>query len=395
LVLEISLANNWEKYQEIRQDWIDLLGRTAHAKPFSDPDFCQLWVKRREKYPSQPHVVTLNNNQGMAVALAPFCVTTTKKKGIRIKRLRFMVSTPYFDSDLVPENLNQGYTENMLRNALRNRSVDIVELYSIPRESANLPRIEKALKNMGLSTQVYHQDPWKNDKIQVTGTWEEYLAEKSQQNRYNLRRTARKIEKNGDIEIERHRDLKPGTMDHITQIVKGGWKNASEYSTKGFWREFIKLLDRKQWLDLFLLRYDQKPAAFLLFLRYRSTMYAIQTAYDSVLSRYSPGVYLIQKAIERTFNQPEGITEIDFLTHYPHTARFSNQTGTRLKIRGFPKKPRSRLLSMGFRIRSRIRETRGKKTVQYPTTRQVLEHLDHLENQEHEENLRHREPLDQ
>ena len=373
--LPLAITDDWDRYEDLHEDWLNLLKGSPRPTPFEDPDFCRLWLRYREKS-GDPFVTVLTDGDGHLKAIAPLCIVTSTKMRIRLRRLRFMVSVPYLDSDFIPQNIDSTTIESLLSHAIEHSGADLVELFSFPRQSGSVLAVEKAMKRMGLRFEISHSRPWKNALIRLSGTWEEYLARRSAKFRYGLRRSQRKFQNLGEVRVERYRS--PDNLDELIpcleRISKSSWKDSSEYAKGGFFRELIQLTSSKGWLDLHLLILDDNPVAFLVLLRFRDTIYAMQSAYDPDFSKASPGVYLISKVLEDTLTHPGGEIWFDFLTNYDYLARFADCTGARVKILGFPKGVRPWAFSCGYRLRTALTSERG--TIRSKEARQLLTVLD-------------------
>ncbi len=358
-VLRAVLADGWSEIEPLRGEWLDICRNAPNATPFADPDFCKLWLKHR--VPSAiPRVVMLKDDQGRPQALAPLCIAPTRKSGLTIKRLRFMVAVSWLDSDFLLMHPGAGAVPDVLAAATVNCDFDMLDLFAIPCSSPSLPAIEVFGARKGYTLGYLRPPRWTNSLVSLDGTWEDYLARRSARTRYVMRRVDRKMGRCGSAEIEKSGgpDGLEGSLSTLECIVAKSWKDPSSYLRGGFWREFIELMSEKGLLSLYILRIDDRPAAFVVLLRHHKTIYWMQTAYDSDYAHLSPGTYLTTKAMRDCFQHKSLETTMDFLTTYPFLERLADSTQSRLRVRCFPKNPRGRLLSVAFRLSDGLRRRR-------------------------------------
>ncbi len=356
--LKVTIARTWDEFEDIRPDWIALLQDLRRPSPFLDPDFCEIWLRYREES-AIPFIVGLESPEEGLLGLLPFSVLDSRKGGVRLRRLRFAVTASYLDSDFLVKNLRDSEVADAVSYAFGASEADMIDLHSFPSASRNVFSVEQAMRKGGLGFRICHSMPWRNAVVRLDRSWDEYLSTRSAKLRYNLRRAERKLMSLGRIRVERHRH--PSDMDgllrDINTIIESSWKRHLEYVRGTFWGEVLHLLDRRGWLEAHVLRLDDHPVAFLLLLREGKTVYSMQTAYDTDYSEGSPGTYLIYKALDAIFKQPEGQVRMDFLTNYQYLIPFSDYSCGRVGVQAFSRSIRGRIISLLFALRSRRRQS--------------------------------------
>ncbi len=363
ICMDAFLANDWEKYSELRSSWLSLLGSIPHPSPFLDPDLCRLWMESYNPSGS-PLAVGVEQSGGLS-GLAPLSLNRISRFGIELDRLQFMVSVPWLDSDLLYQSDGEPETTIALDSALDLSGADMVELSGIPVSSATATSLERYASRRGLMFDILYSDSWSSSGINLVGEWPDYLKQRSSKTRYNVRRSTRRVESAGKVGVQRvtAQDNVREVKSIVSEIIQDSWKDPGSYSREGFWTGLVELMHRNDWLDLHVLSISGDPSSFVLLLRYGDTAYAMQTAYVANYSNLSPGIYILTSVLERYFRE-KPVRRLDFITSYPYLRKLSNYTRGRLKLRLLPLSLRGALLK-SFR---RYQEMRSDQITRFKST---------------------------
>lgn len=349
--MKVLIEDGWDGIQGMRDDWLSLLGRESPGTPFLDPDFCRLWLRFRSgAVRERPLVATLYDRDELQ-ALAPMCVAVRGRSILSLTRLRFMVSAPYLDSHFLPRSLGGSTLERLLTETFAAPGCEMMDLFSIPRDSVQLGSIERVIRRLGLRFEACHSPAWMGSCGLVRKDWPTFLARRSPKTRYNLRRATRGVESMGRHRVERFTaSSEPGPlMQDLGRIAGRSWKQSGDFARGAFWAELVDLMRKKGWLDARVLYVRDSPAAFVILLRYRDVAYFMQTAYDREFSEASPGIYLISRVLESIHGESGETLRYDFLTNYHYLRSLSDVSRSRIKIRGYPAGLRGAALALGFR----------------------------------------------
>lgn len=354
--MKVVLADSWEKYRELGSGWERLLADIPHPSPFLHPDLCRIWT---EHSPGRTRlaVIGLFDGSDSLCVVAPLCLHVTKKLGREIRRLKFMIPVRWLDSDFVPPGPEEGMMRIISQTALEEFDPDVVELSGVPYPSPTLDSMERLSRTGPFHLEILKSTQWRNSGVHLTGDWEEYLVRLSSKTRYNFRRAERGVKSEGNAVIERYgeNDDIDDVARELEGIMEGSWKDPDPYRSGGFWKQMIKLMQRRGWLDLRLLRIDDHPAAFVVLLRYPGTIYFMQTGYHRDFAEASPGTYILSKVMQSCFEEKGSATRIEFLSSYPYLRKLADFTTERVEIKAYPTTLEGRLLSSAFHLWRHLR----------------------------------------
>jgi CelD/BcsL family acetyltransferase involved in cellulose biosynthesis len=183
-------------------------------------------------------------------------------------------------------------------------------------------------------------------RVDISGSWDEYLAGRSSQVRSGLRRKRAMLEQGGPISFELLRpqpaDL-PAILEEAIAIEADGWKEAAGSSLRrnAALREFVCALSERfaaaGALRVGFLRAAGQGVAMSILLEHDQRYWEIKIGYRESVSRASPGRLLLWETLREAFNrgmrgyeflgsgdgqQPDwatGSTALHTLVYYPWT----------------------------------------------------------------------------
>ena len=193
---------------------------------------------------------------------------------------------------------------------------DIMYLNDIPQSSSliNLLKNRDVIQNFSVEKGVIC--PY----LTLPGSTEELLKNLSESFRINLQRYMRKLQRDrGKVNlIEYHETM---TLDKAMQIffrihqlrwtAKGESGAFKDQAFRNLFMDSAKLLAEKDWLRLYFLTVDNKPAATMFALEYNKKMYYNISGFNPSYSAYGVGNLLILKILEECITK--GIEEFDFM----------------------------------------------------------------------------------
>lgn len=193
--LTISVHENLEGLEALRPEWETLLAEYPQATIFSTYEWLASWWRAFGRQ-DRLLVLAFRDATGALVALAPLAITAHRSFAFRSRRLRFMGDGSY-DSDNLDFPVKPGF-ENQFADALlhflksRSRRWDFAELNTMPPQSLAANVLRQALAQRRW-TEIEKQRP--ASAIALPATWEDYLAQLSSEDRKNLVRYTRRLEK--------------------------------------------------------------------------------------------------------------------------------------------------------------------------------------------------------
>jgi CelD/BcsL family acetyltransferase involved in cellulose biosynthesis len=157
--------------------------------------------------------------------------------------------------------------------------------------------------------------------IDLNGGWGAYLAGRSSKWRSNLRRTERRLGRQGRVDYLRYRprgqahgeeDPRWDLYDLCEEIARRSWQGSSTSGTtlshesvRQFLRSVHAVAARAGAVDLNLLLLDGRPLAFAYNYYWRGHVYGLRAGYNAELSREGAGNLLLARAIEDSFRRGE------------------------------------------------------------------------------------------
>ncbi len=153
--------------------------------------------------------------------------------------------------------------------------------------------------------------------LEISGSWDDYLAGFTSKARSELRRSWRRLAERGEVALDARADRDAlDVLDEALALEAAGWKGrggtalAVAEADGRFFRGLAAWAAAQGWLRLTTLRLDGRAAAFALELEAHGVRYGLKTAYDESLARVSPGRLVIAARVEDAFRS--GCTSYDF-----------------------------------------------------------------------------------
>ena len=199
------------------------------------------------------------------------------------------------------------------------RDWDILELRWIDPGGPDSRRTEQAMRAAGFHACKSVWD--RTAMIDLEGGWDAYLAGRTGKWRNNLRRTERRLGRQGRVDYLRYRprgqalgeeDPRWDLYDLCEDIARRSWQGSSTRGTtlshesiRQFLRSSHVVAARAGAVDLNLLLLDEQPLAFAYNYCCRGHVYGLRAGYDAELSREGAGNLLLARAIEDSFRRED------------------------------------------------------------------------------------------
>jgi CelD/BcsL family acetyltransferase involved in cellulose biosynthesis len=150
-------------------------------------------------------------------------------------------------------------------------------------------------------------------------SWESYLATLGAEHRYNFNRKRKRLSRDYTVQFDRV-TTQAECRESIDLVIaqhnlrwrdRGGSDAFHAPGLVEFHREFSRVALERDWLRLYVLRLDGKPAATLYGFLYRRTFYFYQSGFDAAYEKHSVGLVTMGLAIKSAIE--EGAEEYDLL----------------------------------------------------------------------------------
>jgi CelD/BcsL family acetyltransferase involved in cellulose biosynthesis len=193
---------------------------------------------------------------------------------------------------------------------------DLCDLYEQAAGSALVKQLQSGFRERGYLVGMTADSvcPY----LHLDGSWQQFLASKSQKFRKNLKAARRKLEgvgklayvscQDGDMisELERYAALEDRSWKADKKV---GCNRSSRYF--GFYRDLAATLGPTKHFQVRFLTLDGEPIAGTFGLLHYQHYYSLQIVHNAAHSKHSPGTLLEALEIEECFDR--GYREYDFL----------------------------------------------------------------------------------
>lgn len=337
-MISVTCVNTQEALIQVAPEWDRLCEEAPTPSVFLTLDWIRAWWNAFPRY-SQLRVLLIKKN-GYLIAAAPLVIVPLGFRGSPLTVIRFL-GHPVADyrDFLLPLRLED--RAESLRAILfflldHNREWTFLDLADLPEDSTTCHLLTPLLEEAGVLWRV--QSTYLCPYIDLTEEVPRGLLGRDRKSRYNLRRSWRRLEALGKIQIRRYEDpsevdqLLPQLLAILRQRRSRDGVTTPFFSPMGlpFLREIAAQFLKRGWLDLVTLEVGSNVIAFSYSFIHRGRYYYYLTGYDPVFAAYSPGVLLLAHLIDRV--QQEGLRHFDF-TKGEEEYKQRWATGTRRNMR--------------------------------------------------------------
>ncbi len=157
-------------------------------------------------------------------------------------------------------------------------------------------------------------------RINISGSWDEYLEKKSSKHRANVRRLLRQFESTSEFSVKRELLVTNELIAEIANVERKSWK-ATEGSLRMegegelFYAQFLARFSEKGILELWCCRFNTTLLAYLITFNYQNRIFYYNGAYRADSAAFhtgiSPGTVLIAIAVRSAHERK--LTSFDFL----------------------------------------------------------------------------------
>jgi CelD/BcsL family acetyltransferase involved in cellulose biosynthesis len=320
----VEVVNTEKRFEEIREDWTELLAHSSSNCIFLTWEWLYTWWKHfaekgRSHQGKKLHVLVIRSG-GDLIAIAPLASpSTTLIRLVHIRTLEFL-GTGSVGSD---------YLDIIARRGKEDEAMDILADYFL-REQFVLD-LKQLVKNRSLALQLavrLQQHRWKRSEIHTNicpfidlagHTWQSFQAGLGPKHRYNFHRRLKNLYRKFDASFECVVSEDQRSAALVTLVAlhnkrmqeRGGSDGLHSPELVGFHEELTRLALAQGWLRLFVLTLNDDKVAALYGFMYGKTFYFYQSGFDPRYSPYSVGLVTMGLAIEAAIE--DGCEEFDLL----------------------------------------------------------------------------------
>ena len=191
---------------------------------------------------------------------------------------------------------------------------EVVRLWPAERNGGLASMIDAALRKAGFWVQPYANSfNWYEDTRGKS--WQDYLSDRSQNHRHNIRRRRRDLEKSGSMELHLYtsdnttEEIQQGIDDYIIATVES-WKSPSSLVSRGM-LALMRMTGREDCLRIGILKYEGRPIAGQFWIVSAGVAHAMRISHNEDYKQLSPGVVLTAFVVEHLLDV-DHVNLIDF-----------------------------------------------------------------------------------
>jgi CelD/BcsL family acetyltransferase involved in cellulose biosynthesis len=315
--MELQLIDQPDEFFRMRDEWDALLGNSVSDCVFLTHDWLSTWWKHLA---ADRRLSILAARDGdRLVGLLPLAERTAQVARMIPRTLEFIASG-VIGSDYLDVIIAKEYEPEVMRmfSEYLSRRGMMLQFSQLRVGSSRVSLLADHLAQNNWIVSHFKQNvcPY----IDLRGhTWESYLGTVGPTLRKNVNRYLRNLPKDFDMRLlcaQSKSEAQPA-LDETVMLHRKRWEAAGKSeafqsaAVLAFHREFVDLAAERGWLRLLVLYLDDKAAAALYGLLYKSTFYFYQSGFDPDYGRHSVGAATMALAIKTAIEQ--GAAEYDFL----------------------------------------------------------------------------------
>jgi CelD/BcsL family acetyltransferase involved in cellulose biosynthesis len=306
--LHVETVRTLDAWKKLAGDWDRLLYQTPDWTPFQLFDVQQIWW---ESFGAEnlPYIVVLRDGPTVR-AIAPLQIQPTIYYGRPRRLLKFIGNHSEMDRPTILRNGDDSEAvDAIFAHLMRNADGwDSVLLYEQTDEGIVLASAENYLSERTLIGIVSGPDcPW----VDLTGSWDDFLASKSRGFRKSLRRKLARLQTEGKVEfttVDAWPELEAAFRAYL-EVEERSWKPekglgvAKDQKSLDYHRALVHALGPRGGIEIRILSVNERPIAATFGLLDSGRFLSLHIAHDRDFDRFSPGVlltaYELQECYER------------------------------------------------------------------------------------------------
>jgi CelD/BcsL family acetyltransferase involved in cellulose biosynthesis len=308
-----------EVLEALAADWRQLCKEgVSSPDPFCRPEWSIAYARAYEV--KQEILAVTARVNGRLRAVLPLVRQHGFMWGVPVRIMRRAVAedTPRFDA-AVGDGPEAGAAVQALWRSLRDDpNWDVIELARVP-ESASLWSLMAEAEKDGSPTGYRHsfRTPIVSLSDLPDGREDPWLARTSSHFRGELRRKTRRLEKQGQLRMERYDRAIPEILERYYELERSSWKGdegcavISDSHRLRYYNEIARTAECSGYLSIFFLTLDDRPIAGVFGMTYGRKCYSVRCAFNPAFSQYSAGHIVVNMLLRDCAARK--LAEYDFL----------------------------------------------------------------------------------
>lgn len=302
--MQIKIIDNYQDFLNLEDSWNTLFEKISEDRVHLSFEWFRCWWEAFGKNRKLFTFVITDNNE--VIFIAPLCITEDKLRGLKAKKISFMANGIAPSCDFISENLNEELLNLLIEKIFSLSDFwDVLEFQLIFRNSITYKLLTRILqkRNYGITDSI------KSPYIEINGTWDNFLSNKSPKFRKALRNKINRADKSGDIKTERvnnKEDLNKALQD-VFYVSSRSWKEkqgtsiTSSLATKTFYQKITENMGNKGCIEIWVMKKGGEPIAIEYHLKFKGTVYPIRADFDEDYRNLSPGSVLEYSILKDIF----------------------------------------------------------------------------------------------
>lgn len=292
-VMDVQVREGRSALEQVADEWRALWERDPVSTLFQRPEYVEAWVP---EIAGDRRVVTVEMRR--SGALQGFTALSVDPDGV----LRFLGDpdvTDYFAPLCEPAD-REAVAEGLIEATGRIDGWREAEFLGLAADTGWADAIARAAKGAGFDVRDRRQDVC--PRVAIPGSYDDYLASLDGKLRHEIRRKARKLEREAGAFTVRYAD--PARMhDELETFFEMHRTSAGpkghflHWGMAGFFTLLSRIFEREGWLRFAFLDIDGTPVASVLSFAVRGTWYVYNSSFDHTKRDLAPGMVLMAECI--------------------------------------------------------------------------------------------------
>ncbi len=304
----------------VRRDWSDLVAADPAATFFHTPAYLKLYWEEFGERPEHLLLAFAEEGDGTQVGAVAF---------ERIGRtLRFLGGTEVTDymGPVAAPGTEDAFAKELLAALVARDDWDDADLRGLPEDRPWLGRLREAARAVGLAAEVADDRDGIAPYLPLPGSFDEYLAGLPGKLRHEIRRKARRLEKEvGPPRISRATEATLAEhLDRFVALHRGSEGPKGVFMKPGmeiFFRRLGEALLPRGIFNLTFLKVGEIGVAGTIGFRFEGCYYLYNSAFDRAWRHLSPGMVMVGEVIRIAIES--GCSALDLLKgDYEYKYRF-------------------------------------------------------------------------
>jgi len=307
--LKLRHLNSLNELRDHSAAWDDLWWRAEVSLPTLRAETLAQWVEHFA--PNQRFVATVIEQDGTFIAAMPL-VQARKASLITVGTLPSNYWSNGGDLLLDCDAVNGRVIEELVE-GIKQIGWPLLWLEEVPSESNRWTLFQKTYRKDGHTTSTPLM--YNIGTVDIDGDWEGYQAAWSSNHRHAVRKSVRKLQELGDVNLVRHRESAPDQLASLLQVAfeieDRSWKGEAGTSilrTSGMSDFFVRQAQQlTEWgqFELLFLEFKGRPIAFEYCYNAKGVCYSHKIGYDPEFRKFGPGRLLRCMQLEEYFADPK------------------------------------------------------------------------------------------